>query len=212
MAEEKKDDVIEEATGEGENDETVEESTEQKESEEAEKTGEEGTEDAAEGSEEAAEKKSFFRKDKKEKKDKKDQLIEEMNDRIKRQLAEFENFRNRSDREKSAMFETGERAVLEKILPVVDNFERGLEGVDPDTEDPFAKGMMQVYKQFATTLEGMGVTPIEALGEEFDPNLHNAVMQEESDEYESGHVCKELQKGYKYKNAVLRHSMVAVVP
>lgn len=157
-------------------------------------------------------KKSFFKKDKKEKKDKKDELIEELSDKVKRQLAEFENFRNRTEREKSAMFEMGAKSVLEKILPVVDNFERGFTGVAPEGEDAFVKGMEQVYKQLTTTLSDLGVTPIEALGCEFDPNLHNAVMQEESEEYGSGVICKELQKGYKYKDTVIRHSMVSVVP
>jgi len=164
---------------------------------------------AAEGDTEK--KKLFGRKDKKEKKDKRDEKIEELGDQLKRQLAEFENFRNRSEREKAQRFEMGERNVLEKILPVVDNFERGFAGVDETSEDPFVKGMAQVYKQLQNVLTDLGVEPIEAVGCDFDPNLHNAVMQAQSDELESGKVAAELQKGYKFKDSVLRHSMVSVV-
>ena len=155
-----------------------------------------------------AKKKLFGRKDKKDKRDEKIAELEEMR---KRQLAEFENFRNRSEREKSQRFEMGEKNVLEKILPVVDNFERGFAGVDENSEDPFVKGMAQVYKQLQNVLTDLGVEPIEAVGCDFDPNLHNAVMQAQSDELESGKVAAELQKGYKYKDSVLRHSMVSVV-
>ena len=138
--------------------------------------------------------------------------IELLEDKVKRQLAEFENFRNRTEKEKHAMFETGAKSVVEKILPVVDNFERGLATVPEDKkEDPFVDGMMHVYKQLLTELENLGVKPIEAVGQEFDPNLHNAVMQVESEEYESGTVAQELQKGYTYRDSVVRHSMVAVV-
>lgn len=138
--------------------------------------------------------------------------IEQLEDKVKRQLAEFENFRNRSEKEKHAMFETGAKSVIEKILPVVDNFERGLATVPEDKkEDPFVDGMERIYKQFLTELENIGVKPIEAVGKEFDPNLHNAVMQVESEEYESGVVAQELQKGYTYRDSVVRHSMVAVV-
>ncbi len=138
--------------------------------------------------------------------------IEQLEDKVKRQLAEFENFRNRTEKEKHAMFETGARSVVEKILPVVDNFERGLATVPEDKkEDPFVDGMERIYKQFLTELENIGVKPIEAVGQEFDPNLHNAVMQVESEEYESGVVAQELQKGYTYRDSVVRHSMVAVV-
>lgn len=138
--------------------------------------------------------------------------IEQLEDKVKRQLAEFENFRNRSEKEKHAMFETGAKSVIEKILPVVDNFERGLATVPEEKqEDPFVDGMNRVYKQLLTELENIGVKPIEALGQEFDPNLHNAVMQTESEEYESGVVAQELQKGYTYRDSVVRHSMVAVV-
>lgn len=138
--------------------------------------------------------------------------IEQLEDRVKRQMAEFENFRKRTDREKQAMFDTGARSIIEKILPVVDNFERGLATVSEENkEDPFVDGMNRIYKQLLTELEAMGVAPIEAVGCEFDPNLHNAVMQVESEEYESGIIAQELQKGYTYHDTVVRHSMVAVV-
>jgi molecular chaperone GrpE len=157
-------------------------------------------------------KKSLFGKDKKEKKDKQQEKIDELEDRVKRQMAEFENFRKRSEKEKSAMFETGAKSVVEKILPVVDNFERGLAGLsEEDMKQPFAEGMNMVYKQLITELEKLEVKPIEAVGQEFNPELHNAVMQVESDEYESGIVAQELQKGYTYRDSVVRHSMVAVV-
>lgn len=137
--------------------------------------------------------------------------IAQLEDRVKRQLAEFENFRNRTEKEKQAMFETGARSVIEKMLPVVDNFERGLATVpEENREDPFVDGMNRVYKQLLTELENIGVKPIEAVGKEFDPALHNAVMQVESEEYESGVVAQELQKGYTYRDTVVRHSMVAV--
>lgn len=156
------------------------------------------------------EKKLFGKKEKK--KDKAQEKIEELEDKVKRQLAEFENFRNRSEKEKTAMFETGAKSVIEKILPVIDNFERGLMTVPEDEKDsPFVDGMNKIYKQMVTELEAIGVKPIEAVGLEFDPNLHNAVMQVESEEYESGVVAQELQKGYTYHDMVVRHSMVAVV-
>lgn len=137
--------------------------------------------------------------------------IEKLEDKVKRQLAEFENFRNRTEREKTAMFETGAKSVIEKMLPVVDNFERGLATVpEENKEDPFVDGMNRVYKQLLTELENIGVKPIEAVGKEFDPNLHNAVMQVASEEYESGVIVQELQKGYTYRDGVVRHSMVAV--
>ena len=155
-------------------------------------------------------KKLFGKKDKK--KDKAQEKIEELEDKVKRQLAEFENFRNRSEKEKTAMFETGAKSVIEKILPVIDNFERGLAMIpEEDKDTPVADGMNKIYKQLVTELEALGVIPIEAVGLEFDPNLHNAVMQVESEEYESGIVAQELQKGYTYRDTVVRHSMVAVV-
>ena len=138
--------------------------------------------------------------------------IDQLEDRVKREMAEFENFRKRTDKEKQAMFDTGAKSVIEKILPVVDNFERGLATVPEESkEDPFVDGMNRIYKQLMTELENIGVKPIEAVGQEFDPNLHNAVMQVESDEYESGVVAQELQKGYTYHDMVVRHSMVGVV-
>lgn len=139
--------------------------------------------------------------------------IAQLEDRVLRQMAEFENFRKRTDREKQSMFEMGAKSVIEKILPVVDNFERGFSTVDPEDEnDAFVGGMRMVYKQLMQELENMGVKPIEAVGQEFDPNLHNAVMQMESDEYESGFIAQELLKGYTYHDTVVRYSMVAVVP
>ena len=138
--------------------------------------------------------------------------IDQLEDRVKRQMAEFENFRKRTDKEKQAMFDTGAKSVIEKILPVVDNFERGLAGLsEEEKKQPFAEGMAMVYKQLMTELDKLEVKPIEAVGCEFNPNLHNAVMQVESDEYESGVVAQELQKGYTYHDMVVRHSMVGVV-
>ncbi len=163
----------------------------------------------AEASEEETageDKKSFFRK--KEKKDKKDEKIEELTDRLTRQMAEFENFRKRSEKEKSTMFLYGAKDVIEKILPVVDNFERGLATADP--EDPFAEGMTKIYKQLTTVLTEIGVTPIEAVGQQFDPNLHNAVMHVEDEEAGENTVVEEFQKGYMYKDTIVRHSMVKV--
>lgn len=157
----------------------------------------------------ADEKKGLF---KKKKKDKKDEQIEELNDRLKRQMAEFENFRKRSEKEKSQMFDMGAKTIVEKILPVIDNFERGLAAVPDDKkDDPFITGMDKVYKQMLTELDDAGVKPIECVGQEFDPDFHNAVMQVENDELESGTVAQELQKGYMYKDSVVRHSMVSVV-
>lgn len=153
-------------------------------------------------------KKSLFNK----KDNKLQEKVDELEDRVKRQMAEFENFRKRTDKEKTAMFETGAKSVIEKILPVVDNFERGLAGLsEEEMKTPFAEGMNMVYKQLMTELDKLEVKPIEAVGQEFDPNLHNAVMQVESDEYESGIIAQELQKGYTYRDTVVRHSMVAVV-
>ena len=152
------------------------------------------------------------KKAKAEKKDAMKEKVDELEDRVKRQMAEFENFRKRTDKEKAMMFETGAKSVIEKILPVVDNFESGLATI-PEEENgkPFAEGMAMIYKQLMTELEKMDVKPIEALGQEFNPDFHNAVMQVESDEYESGVVAQELLKGYTYRDTVVRHSMVAVV-
>lgn len=171
---------------------------------------EEGTEDEGGEEEKATKKKGLFGK--KKEKDASAEKIAELEDRVKRQLAEFENFRNRTEKEKSAMFETGAKSVVEKILPVIDNFERGFATVQPeDEEDAFVGGMRMVYKQLMTELESIGVKPIEAVGKEFDPNFHNAVMQVESEEYETGIVAAEFQKGYTYRDSVVRHSMVSVV-
>ena len=155
-------------------------------------------------------KKGFFGK-KKEKKDKKDEQIAELTDKLKRQLAEFENFRNRTDKEKSQMYAVGAKDVIEKILPVIDNFERGLKSI-PEYQKggPVASGMEMIYKQLITVLTDLGVTPIEAVGQEFDPNLHNAVMHAEDEGLGENIVAEEFQKGYKYKDTVLRHSMVKV--
>lgn len=160
--------------------------------------------------EEKEEKKSLFGK-KKEKKDKKQEQIEDLTDKLKRSMAEFDNFRKRTEKEKAQMYEIGAREVIDKILPVVDNFERAFQGVtEEEKQDPFISGMDMVFKQLMTALEALGVTAIEAVGTEFNPDLHNAVMQTASEEYESGIIAQELQKGYKYKDSVVRHSMVAV--
>ena len=194
-----------------------EELTEDAEAEEAET--EEASEDSTEAEtseddasdEEAEEKKDGLFK-KKKKKDKKDEEIENLTDRLKRQMAEFENFRKRTDKEKSQMFDMGAKTIVEKILPVIDNFERGLASVpEENQEDPFVSGMQMVYKQLMTELEAAGVKAIESAGEEFNPDFHNAVMQVESEELESGTIAQELQKGYMYKDSVVRHSMVSVV-
>lgn len=158
-----------------------------------------------------AEKKSPFKK-KEKKKDKRDERIEELTDQVRRQMAEFENFRKRTDKEKTQMYEVGAKSIVEKILPVVDNFERGLAAVPEEQKnDPFVDGMDKIYKQMMTVFAELDIKPIEAVGKEFDPEYHNAVMQVESEEYESGIVAQELQKGYMYRDSVVRHSMVAVV-
>ncbi len=173
------------------------------------------TENTEQDSNKGSDKKSEKKKQKAEKKDKENKLqekVDELEDRVKRQMAEFDNFRKRTEKEKAAMFETGARSVIEKILPVVDNFERGLGALsEEDKKQPFAEGMNMVYKQMMTELEKLDVKPIEAVGCEFDPNLHNAVMQVESEEYESGVIAQELQRGYTYRDTVIRYSMVAVV-
>ena len=185
--------------------EKVEETTE----EVKEETKEEATEESKEEKKDSSKTEEKSKKKFSKKKDKKDEQIEELTDKVKRQLAEFENFRTRSEKEKTQMFDMGAKTIIEKILPVVDNFERGLQGVEDG--DAFADGMKMIYKQLMTSLEEAGVTPIEAVGLEFNPEYHNAVMQVESEEYESGVVAQELQKGYMYRETVVRHSMVAVV-
>ncbi len=170
-------------------------------------------EEECSGKEGKADKKLFKKKPKADKKQEAlREKIEELEDKVKRQMAEFDNFRKRTEKEKSAMFETGAKSVIEKMLPVVDNFERGLAAI-PEQEkgSPFAEGMEMIYKQILTEFEKMDVKAIPAVGEEFNPEFHNAVMQVESEEFESGIVAQELQKGYTYRDSVVRHSMVAVV-
>lgn len=181
---------------------------------EAAASGQAGQEEepAPEADEGAQEKKGLFSR----KKDKKEEALKgqiaELQDKLMRQMAEFENFRKRTEKEKSAMYEVGAKSVIEKILPVVDNFERGLATVPQEEKDaPFVEGMNKIYRQLMTELNNLGVVPIEAVGQEFNPELHNAVMQVENDELESGTVAQELQKGYMYRDSVVRHSMVAVV-
>lgn len=157
--------------------------------------------------EEKKEKKGLFGK----KKDPRDAQIEDLTDRLKRSMAEFDNFRKRTEKEKSAMYEIGAKDVIEKILPVVDNFERGLSTIPGDAkETPFADGMEKIYKQLLKTLDDLGVKPIEAVGKEFDPNFHNAVMHVEDESLGENIVAAELQKGYMYRETVIRHSMVQV--
>lgn len=147
----------------------------------------------------------------KKKKDKKDEKIEELTDKLTRQMAEFDNFRKRTEKEKSQMYEVGAKDIIEKILPIVDSFERGLGAVkEEDKEDPFIQGMEKVYKQFITTLEGIEVKPIEAVGQPFDPNFHNAVMHVEDENLGENIIAEEFQKGYMYRDSVVRHSMVKV--
>lgn len=162
---------------------------------------------------EKQESKLFKKKEKADKKHEKlKEKVSELEDRVVRQMAEFENFRKRSEKEKSAMFDMGAKSVVEKLLPVVDNFERGLQAIPEEEKgSAFSEGMQMIYKQLMSNLEEIGVKPIEAVGSEFDPDFHNAVMQVESEEFESGFVAQELQKGYLYKESVVRHSMVAVV-
>ena len=191
-------------------DEEIEKTAEPTAGEEKQPETEKAESDTAAAKEEQPEKKGFFGK-KKEKKDKKDEQIEELTDRLKRQMAEFDNFRKRTEKEKAAMFEVGAKSVIEKMLPVIDNFERGLAAVPEDKkEDAFVVGMDKIYKQFLTTLEEAGVKPIEAVGQEFDPNLHNAVMHVEDEEFGENIIAEEFQKGYTYRDSVVRHSMVKV--
>ena len=152
-------------------------------------------------------KKPFKKKEKK--KDKRDEQIEQLNDKVMRQMAEFENFRRRTDQEKAQMFGNGQKAIVEKILPVVDNFERGLATVE-EGADPFADGMLMIYKQLLTTLEEAGVKPIEAVGQEFNPDFHNAVMHVDDEEVGENIIVEEFQKGYMMNDTVVRHSMVKV--
>ena len=200
-------------------DEAMESSTEENVSETKEDENVTSTEETAETAEnadaEASEadsedpdkKKSFFKK----KKDKKDEQIEELTDKVKRQMAEFDNFRKRTEKEKSQMYDMGAKTIVEKILPVIDNFERGLAAVPEDNkEDAFVVGMDKIYRQMLTVLEEAGVKPIEAVGAEFDPNFHNAVMHVEDETLGENVVAEELQKGYMYRDTVVRNSMVKV--
>ena len=198
-------DAAQEAAGEDTEavaEETVEEEADSEASEEEalEETAEEGSEKGAKG---------LFKR--KPKKDKKDEQIEELKDKLTRQMAEFDNFRKRTEKEKSAMYEIGAKDIIEKILPVVDNFERGLGAVtEEQKEDSFVSGMEMIYKQIMTTLDSVGVKAIEAVGNEFDPDFHNAVMHVEDEEVGENIVVEEFQKGYTYRDTVVRHSMVKV--
>ncbi|WP_270602810.1 nucleotide exchange factor GrpE [Faecalimonas umbilicata] len=198
-------DAAQEAAGEDTEavaEETVEEEADSEVSEEEalEETAEEGSEKGAKG---------LFKR--KSKKDKKDEQIEELKDKLTRQMAEFDNFRKRTEKEKSAMYEIGAKDIIEKILPVVDNFERGLGAVtEEQKEDSFVSGMEMIYKQIMTTLDSVGVKAIEAVGNEFDPDFHNAVMHVEDEEVGENIVVEEFQKGYTYRDTVVRHSMVKV--
>ncbi len=174
-------------------------------------TGENGSDADGDSEDQSskAEKKKFFGK--KNKKDKKDEKIDELTDRLTRQMAEFDNFRKRTEKEKSQMYEIGAKDIIEKILPIVDNFERGLASMPEDEKaTPFAEGMEKIYKQLMTTLEGIGVKPIEAVGQEFNPDFHNAVMHVEDEELGENIIAEEFQKGYMYRDSVVRHSMVKV--
>lgn len=210
LQEELEQETIENMENEAQADADVSDNEETSESTDAEA---ESTEDVQEESASRADKKAAKKKLKADKKqDALKEKIDELEDRVKRQMAEFENFRKRTEKEKSAMFETGAKSVIEKILPVVDNFERGLASVPEEEKGkPFPEGMEMIYKQLMQELEKMDVKPIQAVGEEFDPNFHNAVMQVESEEYESGVIAQEFQKGYTYRDTVVRHSMVGVV-
>ena len=192
-------DASEEETAEDAAD--TEDSAEQ--AEESESDTDEGKEDSK------AEKKKFFGK--KNKKDKKDEKIDELTDRLTRQMAEFDNFRKRTEKEKSQMYEIGAKDIIEKILPIVDNFERGLASMpEEEKATPFAEGMEKIYKQLMTTLESIDVKPIEAVGKEFNPDFHNAVMHVEDEELDENIIVEEFQKGYTYRDSVVRHSMVKV--
>ena len=216
---EKKEEMMEEVLEDLEKDAAEKQTEEVSEAEETETTEAEASEsgEQAEDTEESESedgqeapvdgKKGFFKK----KKDKKDEQIEELNDKLKRQMAEFDNFRKRTEKEKTQMYDMGAKTIVEKILPVIDNFERGLAAVPEDNkEDAFVVGMDKIYRQMLTVLEEAGVKPIEAVGAEFDPNFHNAVMHVEDETLGENVVAEELQKGYMYRDTVVRHSMVKV--
>ena len=204
--EKSQEDMVKEAVEEAKKS-AAETESEEAEAEETEETSEEaGSGDAKEDTEKKTGKKLFSKK-----KDKKDEKIEELTDKLTRQMAEFDNFRKRTEKEKSQMYEIGAKDIIEKILPVVDNFERGLDAVkEEDKEDPFVQGMEKVYKHLLTTLEGIEVKPIEAVGQPFDPNFHNAVMHVEDENFGENIIAEEFQKGYTYRDSVVRHSMVKV--
>lgn len=204
--EKSQEDMVKEAVEEAKKS-AAETESEEAEAEETEETSEEaGSGDAKEDTEKKTGKKLFGKK-----KDKKDEKIEELTDKLTRQMAEFDNFRKRTEKEKSQMYEIGAKDIIEKILPVVDNFERGLDAVkEEEKEDPFVQGMEKVYKHLLTTLEGIEVKPIEAVGQPFDPNFHNAVMHVEDENFGENIVAEEFQKGYTYRDSVVRHSMVKV--
>ena len=191
--------AVEEKELEKENQET--EASEEKEAKASE------TDKETEKSEDAGKKEKAPEK----KKDPKDEKIDELNDKLRRSMAEFDNYRKRTEKEKSAMYEIGAKDVIEKILPIVDNFERGLNTIPEDAKGTaFAEGMEKIYKQFVKTLDDLGVKPIEAVGKPFDPNFHNAVMHVEDENLGENVVAAELQKGYTYKESIVRHSMVQV--
>ncbi len=189
-----------------EQDKTEDTKEEKAEEESEEKENDSETEEDAESDEKKKDGSKLFKK----KKDKKDEKIEELNDKYTRLFAEFDNFRKRSEKEKKAMFEVGAKSVIEKILPIIDNFERGLATIPEEEKTGFAEGMDKIYKQLITSLEEAGVKQIEAVGQEFDPNLHNAVMHVEDESLGENIVAEELQKGYIYRETVVRHSMVKV--
>ena len=204
--EKSQEDMVKEAVEEAKKE--AEASKDEAEEAKTEEVSEEQEAETEDQTEEKASKKFFGKKDKK---DKKDEKIEELTDRLTRQMAEFDNFRKRTEKEKSQMYEVGAKDIIEKILPVVDNFERGLDAVkEEDKEDPFVQGMEKVYKHLLTTLEGIEVKPIEAVGQPFDPNFHNAVMHVEDENFGENIVAEEFQKGYTYRDSVVRHSMVKV--
>ena len=205
--EEAKAKAAEEAGQDASEEETAEDAADTEDSAEQ---AEESASDADEGKEDSkAEKKKFFGK--KNKKDKKDEKIDELTDRLTRQMAEFDNFRKRTEKEKSQMYEIGVKDIIEKILPIVDNFERGLASMpEEEKATPFAEGMEKIYKQLMTTLESIDVKPIEAVGKEFNPDFHNAVMHVEDEGLDENIIVEEFQKGYTYRDSVVRHSMVKV--
>ena len=210
--EERKEDLQDDVIKEEAQDAEEQTETDAKENEVTEEKTAEAESEQSQGPGEKTEKKAFKKKAKDKKQDALKEKVDELEDKVKRQMAEFDNFRKRTEKEKAAMFETGAKSVIEKILPVVDNFERGLATIpEEDKGSAFANGMEMIYRQLMTELEKMEVKPIAAVGEEFNPEFHNAVMQVESEEYESGVVAQELLKGYTYRDTVVRHSMVAVV-